>query len=552
MSDSSAVSTTSMRVGEAIVAWLEDAGVSCVFGIPGVHTLELYRGLPKSSIRHVLSRHEQGAAFMADGYARVTGRPGVCFLITGPGVTNAATAIGQAYADSVPLLIISSTNSRSTLGQGDGQLHECRDPRALTAGITALSELAICASDIPRFLRRAFALFATQRPRPVHLSIPIDLLAEPLPFSWQPLALPSLRPPTAARELVVEASRALAQAKRPAIVVGGGALGAGAEIEQLACSLSAPVFTSVAAKGLLPSNHPLHAGATLCTATGQRALAQADVVFAIGTELSETDHWRTDLPLPDQLIRLDIDPLQASSRWPASIHLMGDARTTLQDLLQGLQRFSKAGQPWLNVAALNNELRASLTQLERVHGAVLNALQRCATGIAAGVRFSSDMTQLAYSGNFLLNPEHPKQWLHPTGYGTLGYGLPAAVGAAIADPHTPVLAIVGDGGLLYTIAELMTAVDEVHGSLTLLVWNNEALGQIRDDMINLGIQPIAVTPRAPDFVMLAQSMGCSTQRISHLADLEPAICNALSSPGVKLLDVNAHSIASSLYQGSSR
>ena len=179
------------NAGERLVELLEAYGVELIFGIPGAHNLEMYRGLAASSIRHVLARHEQGAAFAADGYARVTGKPGVCFLITGPGVANATAAIGQAYSDSVPMLVISSACDRDTLGKGRGFLHECRDQTQLTAGVTAWSVMAQTADDIPRAIAKAFALFAQERPRPVHLSIPMDVLKELVAEPWPPV--PPLR-----------------------------------------------------------------------------------------------------------------------------------------------------------------------------------------------------------------------------------------------------------------------------------------------------------------------------------------------------------------------
>ncbi|MBN3749605.1 hypothetical protein G3N96_29880, partial [Burkholderia sp. Se-20373] len=184
--------------GEALVDLLARHGVECVFGIPGVHTVELYRGLAASSIRHVTPRHEQGAGFMADGYARVTGRPGVCFIITGPGMTNIATAMAQAYADSIPMLVISSVNARRELGRGDGRLHELPSQRDVFAGLTAFSHTLLDAADLPQVLARAFAVFASARPRPVHIEIPLDVIVMPAPaLSDAPSALPARPAPDA-------------------------------------------------------------------------------------------------------------------------------------------------------------------------------------------------------------------------------------------------------------------------------------------------------------------------------------------------------------------
>lgn len=235
-----------LTAGQALVRLLANYGVDTVFGIPGVHTLELYRGLPGSGIRHVLTRHEQGAGFMADGYARVSGKPGVCFVITGPGVTNVATAIGQAYADSVPLLVISSVNHSASLGKGWGCLHETQDQRAMTAPITAFSALALSPEQLPELIARAYAVFDSERPRPVHISIPLDVLAAPVAHDWS--AAVARRPGRGVpcTEALRAAAERLAAARRPMLIAGGGALAAGDALAALSerrprrCSPASP------------------------------------------------------------------------------------------------------------------------------------------------------------------------------------------------------------------------------------------------------------------------------------------------------------------------
>ncbi|WP_017256358.1 5-guanidino-2-oxopentanoate decarboxylase, partial [Pseudomonas tolaasii] len=322
--------------GQALVRLLANYGVDTVFGIPGVHTLELYRGLPGSGIRHVLTRHEQGAGFMADGYARVSGKPGVCFVITGPGVTNAATAIGQAYADSIPMLVISSVNSTASLGKGWGILHETQDQRAITAPITAFSAVASSAEDLPELVARAYAVFDSERPRPVHISVPLDVLAAPVKRDWshEVVRRPGRGLPSA--EALEQAVARLSAAKRPMIIAGGGALDAGEALQRLSTRLAAPLFTSVAGKGLLPTNDPLNAGATLCTEPGWQLISEADVVLAVGTEMADTDYWRERLPITGELLRVDIDPRKFNDFYPCAVALRGDAHQTLLALLERL------------------------------------------------------------------------------------------------------------------------------------------------------------------------------------------------------------------------
>lgn len=525
----------SLTGGQALVRLLANYGVDTVFGIPGVHTLELYRGLPGSGIRHVLTRHEQGAGFMADGYARVSGKPGVCFVITGPGVTNAATAIGQAYADSIPLLVISSVNHTASLGKGWGCLHETQDQRAMTAPITAFSAVALSAEDLPQLIARAWAVFDSERPRPVHISVPLDVLAAPVTRDWSSDVVRRPGRGAPARELLDQAAAKLDGAKRPMIIAGGGALDASAPLQALSTRLAAPVFTSVAGKGLLPPNAPLNAGASLCVEPGWEMIAEADVVLAVGTEMADTDFWRERLPLTGELLRVDIDPRKFNDFYPCALALHGDARQTLAALLDQLpdtRRDASAAQD--AVATLRSAIRSGHGPLQVIHQ---NILDRIAAELPADAFISSDMTQLAYTGNYAFTSRAPRSWLHPTGYGTLGYGLPAGIGAMFGGDGRPGLVLVGDGGFLYTAQELATAVEELDRPLVVLLWNNDALGQIRDDMLGLDIEPIGVLPRNPDFAALGRAFGCHVAQPASLDALQADLRAGFARDGVTLIEL---------------
>jgi 5-guanidino-2-oxopentanoate decarboxylase len=486
--------------GEALVALLEDYGVDTVFGIPGVHTLELYRGLPGSGIRHVLPRHEQGAGFMADGYARASGKPGVCFLITGPGVTNAATPMGQAYSDSVPMLVISSVNATGDLGKGWGRLHEITDQRAVTAPLTAFSATAYAAAEVPELVARAFAVFASARPRPVHIELPLDVLAAPAEGTWKAESPPPR--PAAPNADIWGAAALLGKAERPFIIAGGGALEAGAAITEIAERAAAMVATTSAGKGVVPDSHPLSLGATLTSPAVQARLADADVVLAIGTEMAETDVWNDRLSLSGQLIRIDIDPAKVDDFYPASLGIVADAVAAAEGILHAL-----GGEPGLRRA------------------------------LPADAVVANDMTQIAYTGSNAFPAEKPRVWFHPSGFGTLGYALPAAIGAKIAAPSRPVSVLVGDAGLMFTLPELAVAV-ELELPIPIVLWNNDALGQIRDDMIEKGIPEIAVRGRNPDFLAVAQGFGCKTARPDSLAAIEEAVRAALKASGPTLIEVH--------------
>jgi 5-guanidino-2-oxopentanoate decarboxylase len=521
--------------GQALVRLLANYGVDTVFGIPGVHTLELYRGLPGSGIRHVLTRHEQGASFMADGYARVSGKPGVCFVITGPGVTNAATGIGQAYADSIPMLVISSVNHTASLGKGWGILHECQDQRAMTAPITAFSAVALTAEDLPELVARAYAVFDSERPRPVHISVPLDVLAAPITRDWSNDVVRRPGRGPAAATVLDEAVAKLNSAKRPMIIAGGGALNAVSQLQEISTRLAAPLFTSVAGKGLLPPDAPLNAGSSLCVEPGWNLIAEADVVLAVGTEMADTDYWRERLPLNAELLRVDIDPRKFNDFYPCAVALHGDAQQTLSGLLERLPtNVRDASAAIASVAALREAVKASHGPLQSIHQSIL---ERIAAELPDNAFISTDMTQLAYTGNYAFDSLAIRSWLHPTGYGTLGYGLPAGIGAKFGAPQRPGLVLVGDGGFLYTAQELATAVEELDSPLVVLLWNNDALGQIRDDMLGLDIEPIGVLPRNPDFAALACAFGCTVSQPQSLAELQTDLRHGFKRNGVTLIEL---------------
>ncbi len=519
-------------IGRYVVRLLEAYGVEIVFGIPGVHTLELYRGLEGSGIRHVLVRHEQGAGFAADGYARVTGKPGVCLLISGPGVTNAATPMGQAYSDSQPMLVISSTCSSNSLGQGWGMLHEVTDQRATTAPLTAFSRTVTSAEEFGDSLADAFAVFASARPRPVHIEIPIDVLLRKCNLTPETTQLP--KPPAANAAEIEAAADMLGAATSPALVVGGGARSAGAAIAAIAEACAAPIVTTMAAKGCVPDDHPLHLGALLDREGVRALLREADVVLALGTELAETDTWSDALEFGGKLIRVDLDAAKFTDRTPATLGILADAGTTataIAGMLAG--RATDRTGTERKVAALRAQSREDADPLSRRHWRFLEPLRAALPEDGA---VFADMTQIAYTGGRDFPVSTPGGWICPNGYGTLGFALPAAIGAKLGAPDRPVVALAGDAGFLFTVQELATAVQQ-ELSLPILVWNNDSLGQIRDDMIAQGIAEVGVTPCNPDFIALGKSFGCATALVREPGELGPAVTAALAARGPTLIEI---------------
>ena len=388
---------TNQTGGQAAIALLERYGVDTVFGIPGVHTLELYRGLADSKIRHVAVRHEQGAGFMADGYARASGKPGVCVLITGPGMTNAATPIGQAYSDSVPMLVLSSVNATDDLGKGRGRLHEITSQQAAMAPLTAFSRTVRQAEEMPRAYADAYRIFEAGRPAPGAYRT----AARPAGGARTAPGRTRRHRRSAApdSDLIAKAATLIAGARRPVILAGGGMVDHGGVVKALAEKIGAAVIPTVAAKGAVPDSHPLCVGSTLSLPPTQELLRSADVVIAVGTELAETDSWIDRLPITGKLIRIDIDPATLTRDYPPDVAILADGATALTALLGAMANGSRSQIDRAELARIRDGILPSLPPLQRKHARVLDALRAAlpADGIVA-----SDMTQIAYTGLLLL------------------------------------------------------------------------------------------------------------------------------------------------------
>ena len=526
-----------LSTGEALVGLLEAYGVDTIFGIPGVHNIEMYRALPRSKIKHVLVRHEQGAGFMADGYARATGRPGVCFTITGPGLLNILTPMAQAWSDSSNVLVISSALDMVDSAQGRGRLHEMIDQRAAAASVTALNMRAYTPKDVRDGLARAFAHFASQRPRPAYLEIPLDMLKVPAGDGWT--ARPRPRRALPQPDQIEAAVQRLNAAKRPIIILGGGALDAGAAAIAIAEKLNAPILTTTAGKGAIPEDHLLCMGYRLGFAAAPGFIRSSDAILCAGSQLSETDFW-AEVVIDKNLIRIDLDADSLARPHTAEIAIQADAKASLEAIAEGLARhdggkraFSKNPKDdvdWV-VSGAN---RAVIIKVLKV---IREALPR-------DTIVCSDMTQIAYVANHEFPVFEPHTWLHPVGFGTLGFALPAGIGAKFGQPDKPVAVLIGDYGLQYTLNEIGTAVEH-RLPLVILLWNNEQLGAIHDNMVQHGIQPNAVHLRNPDFQALARAYGAHAERPANLKALSTAIASALAAEGPTLIEMTPRMVTDS-------
>ncbi len=532
----------SITVGIALIKLLQHYGVEHVFGIPGVHTIELYRGLANSQIKHHTPRHEQGAGFMADGYARVSGKPGVCFVITGPGLTNIATAMGQALADSIPMLVISSVNSTLNTPHPQGMLHEMPNQLGFSSQVSRYSHTVVDADDLANSLAKAFSIFSSARPGPVHLQLSVPLLGKITETALLPspglLAagdevrsdrLSVIRPqkafqPVANPDAIKAAADLLSRSSQPMILAGGGARHASAEIQTLAEKLDAPVHMTINARGLLPNEHSLALPATGSFDAVRKMVNEADVVFAIGTELGATDYdmYKDDgFTIPGQLIRCDIDPAQLNNNFRAEIALYGDSATTAAALAESLPSQLNNAAP-ARAKAVMKQARAELTDEMKRHLQLLEAIRRSLPDVI----FVGDSTQLIYSGNMLFNPDKPNRWFNSSvGFGTLGYALPAATGAALAAEGAPVVCLTGDGGLQFVLGEL-GALKDSGLAVSIIVWCNNGYREIKTSMENAGVSTVGVELAVPDFTAVAEAYGITGVRINSDTTLCETLVNA--------------------------
>ena len=519
-----------LSTGEALVGLLEAYGVDTVFGIPGVHNVEMYRALPRSKIKHVLVRHEQGAGFMADGYARATGKPGVCFTITGPGLLNILTPLGQAWSDSSSVLVIASALDMADSAQGRGRLHEMIDQRAAAASVTALHMRAYTPKDVRDGLARAFAHFSSQRPRPAYLEIPLDMLKVAAGDGWHARQLPRRALPQA--DQIDAAVTKLNKAKRPIIILGGGALDGGKAAVMIAEKLGAPILTTTAGKGAVPADHRLCMGYKLGLSAAPGFIRSSDAILCVGSQLSETDFW-DEVVIDRNLIRIDIDADSLARPHTAEIAIQADAKATLEAIAAGLARHAGNGKSEIAESA-KDDLFTVVSDTNRQ--IILKALQVIREALPRQTIICTDMTQIAYVANEVFPVYEPHTWFHPVGFGTLGFGLPAGIGAKFGRPDKPVAVLVGDYGMQYTLNEIGTAVEHKL-PIIILLWNNESLGAIHDNMVLHGIQPNAVNLINPDFQMLAKAYGCNAGKPSSLKALAASIKAALAADSPTLIEM---------------
>jgi 5-guanidino-2-oxopentanoate decarboxylase len=522
--------------GEWVVEALRAEGVRHVFGIPGIHNLAVYDALlGQSEITHVLARHEQGAAFMADGYARSSGEVGVVLVTTGPGATNTLTPLAESYSGSIPVVVIMSDIASTLIGREVGALHEVPNQIDCFRPVCRMAEQVESTRDIATTIAGAFDLLRTGRPGPVAVSIPNDLLGAKSEGELR-TARSGRRPPCHVND-IAEAARRLQRAERPLIVAGGGVVSAGAdrELQALARHLDAPVITTVMGRGSIAEDDPLWLGVLPNRRATEPALRAADVVFAVGCRFAARSTQGLLLKLafsPEQtLIHLDIDPSVIGKLYKPQLGIVGDARDGLERLVAALGAEPKrAGWDPAWLAELRQAAGPGYTgEIAALIGALRQAMPR--DGIVA-----NDQTGINYWMEWRFPVLGSRTFLYPVGSAVLGYAVPAAIGAQIAHPRRAVAAVVGDGGFMFSVAELATAV-KYRLPIAFVVMNDDRYGAIKWLQDKLFGRWGEADLANPDFMALARAFGARGERVARIEALPAALQTAFRADGPTIIEV---------------
>lgn len=525
----------------AVLETLRGYGIDTVFGIPGTHSLEFYRPLRELGIRPITTRHEQGASYGADGWSQVRGLPGVVITTSGPGLLNSLSGAATAYAESRPMILLSPGRPVGHDFRDIGSLHETKNPSAAVNAIVGVSRRVTSSAEAVTMIHDAMRDFAHSRPRPIHVEIPLDILEAPADVPESATAPRPLGEPAPAPEADVAAAvEALAASERPVILAGGGSLAAGSHLLELAELLEAPVITTTNGKGAIPEKHRLSLGADLRLSTAHEFLRSRDALLVIGSKVGEAELWGGDITPQGPVVRVDIMRDQMLCNLTPDVEVPGNSAAVVPQLLAGLRARADAGGPGdvapsARTAPGLREVFDAMDEEGRTWAPELAALNETIMDVVPDdTILAGDSSQVTYMGSttFFRAPV-PHSLLYMGTYATLGYGLPAAIGAKLAAPERPVVCLVGDGALMFSIQELMTAV-ELGLDLPVICVDNGGYGEIRQNMVDRSIQPLGVDLVQPDWVRLAEGFG-ATGLPATMDTLEDTVRTALETKGTSLV-----------------
>ncbi|MDQ6725435.1 MAG: acetolactate synthase large subunit [Actinomycetota bacterium] len=525
---------------QALIKSLEMEAVEVAFGLPGGCILPAYDPILESTIRHILVRHEQGAGHMAEGYAHVTGRPGVCIVTSGPAATNLVTPLMDAYMDSIPMVAI--TGQVPTHAIGTDAFQEC-DTVGITRSVTKHNELVMTPEDIPRIVREAFHIATTGRPGPVLIDVPKDVLTGLMDWHWPSdsdisAGLPGYRPTTRGNgKMIKEAARLITSARRPVLYVGGGILKARAAeaLRALAELTGIRVVTTLMARGAFPDSHPqclgmpgMHGNYTAVT-----AMQQSDLLIALGARFDDRVTGKVSAFAPDaKIIHVDVDPAELGKVRRPDVPIVGDCRLVIEELVQAIIALGGAGAQ-AERGAWNEQLRAwqeryPMRYAPQEAGEGLKpqqVIEALADLTPDDTILTSGVGQHQMFASQYYRFEHPYTWVNSGGLGTMGFSVPAAIGAKVGRPDKMVWAVDGDGCFQMTAQELVTASSE-RIPVKVAILNNAYLGMVRqwqEMFYGERYSEVYLAPDLPDYVMWAEAMGCVGFRVEDPGDIGPTI-----------------------------
>jgi len=534
------VNGTAMTGATSLVKSLEAADVEVMFGLPGGAILPAYDPIFDSSIRHILVRHEQGAGHAATGYAQVTGRAGVCIATSGPGATNLVTPLMDAAMDSVPLIAITGQVPSAAIGTDAFQE---ADIRGITMPFTKHNYLVTNPDEIPAVIAEAFHIATTGRPGPVLVDIAKDALQKMTTFNWPTsIKLAGYNPKTTPdAQAITDAAALIAQSSKPVFYVGGGVIKANAhkELRQLVELLGAPVVTTLMARGAFPDSHPLHMGMPGMhgTVAAVTALQKADLLITLGARFDDRVTGKLSTFAPNaKILHADIDPAEIGKNRHADVAVVGDVRETISALIPALEAALAKNQPdlstWMRqMNSLKSTYPLGYDQPDDGSLSPQHVIQRLGQISGTDTIFTAGVGQHQMWASQFISYEHPRTWLNSGGAGTMGYGVPAAMGAKVGAPDSTVWAIDGDGCFQMTNQELVTcALNNI--PIKVAIINNESLGMVRQWQTlfyegrysNTNLE----SKRVPNFPMLAESMGCVGLSCERPEDLDKTIEKAMS------------------------
>lgn len=514
--------------GEAVVKSLLRQGIETIFGLPGVQNDYFYNALfdERGKIRLIHTRHEQGAAYMALGYALSTDRVGVYNVVPGAGFLNTTAALSTAYGANAKVFCLTGEIPSQSIGRGIGLLHEIPDQLGVMRSLTKWAAHVASPAEAPTIIAEAFRQLESGRPRPVGVQIPMDVLALKTAVTLNTPSLDPFRPPVDL-DAAEQASKRLGQSQRPVIFVGGGAQNASEEVRQLAEMLEAPVISFSMGRGVMDSRHYL----SQFYPAGRFLLDDADVVLAIGTRL-ERPSQRWEVEMGDRLIKIDIDPAEHGRTAQPTISLVADAREAVAALVELLPKY-------------NRSRVSRKEEMEALNGRVTQLTNRLAPQkeIVTAIRevlpedgiFVDEVTQIGFASRIIMPVYKPRTFISPGYQGTLGWGFATALGVKVAHPNKSVLSVTGDGGFMFNVQELATAVQHKIGLVTLL-FNDGAFGNVRRMQKELhGNRLIASDLKNPDFVKMAEAYGAQGIRVETMEGLKTAVERGFNTPDVPTL-----------------